>query len=48
MVGHGRCAGDNHFFSSVFYVLAFKVHSEGYEPSKLGAPFVDLSVTTPS
>ena len=48
MVGHGRCAGDNHFFSSVFYVLAFKVYSEGYEPSKLGAPFVDLSVTTPS
>jgi hypothetical protein len=46
MVGH-RCGPDGErYFSSVFYVLAFKLFEEGYEPSKLGAPFVDLTMVT--
>jgi len=48
MVGHGRSPADDRCFSSVFYVLAFKLFGKGYEPSELGAPVVDMSKTTPS
>ena len=44
MVGHGHCPKDDRYFGSIFYILTFKVSVEGYEPSKLGAPFVDLSM----
>ena len=47
MVGHDHCPADNRCFRSVFYVLAFKLVEKGYEPSKLGALVVDLSMTTP-
>jgi len=43
MVGLEDGHRDNCDFSSVFYVLAFKIYEEGYEPSKLGAPCVDLT-----
>lgn len=46
IVGHGRCRDDDRYFSSVFYVLAFKMFDEGYEPSKLGALLVDMSTMT--
>ena len=48
MVDHSRRPVDDHYFNSVFYVLTFKLFDRGYEPSKLGAPFLDLSMTTPS
>ncbi|KAI4694357.1 hypothetical protein J4E81_006574 [Alternaria sp. BMP 2799] len=48
LVGHGRSPADDRCFSSVFYILAFKLFGKGYEPLELGAPVVDMSKTTPS
>lgn len=46
MVSHDHCLDGESYFNYVFYVLAFNISQEGYEPSKLGAPFVDLSGDT--
>jgi hypothetical protein len=46
MVDYGRNPHGEPCFGSVFYVLAFSIFDVGYEPSRLGAPLVDLTRTT--
>ena len=46
MVCHELRLDGETYLNYVFYVLAFHIAQEGYEPSKLGAPFVDPSIAT--
>jgi serine/threonine protein kinase len=46
MVDYGRNPHGERCFDAVFYVLAFSIFDVGYDPSSLGAPFVDLARTS--
>ena len=48
MVGYSESPDDARYFGAVFYVLAFKLHTRGYDPAKIGAPFVDMMIETAS
>jgi hypothetical protein len=44
IVGLGHEESDRFCYTSIFYVLAFSISTKGYEPSKLGGRYVDLTI----